>query len=73
MDVRSYEARQDKKLKNKEDNESGGDRKESPGTEVEVVWACDEKRGALICDYVGRRAMVMTLLFNAHFLFKLLH
>ena len=25
----------------------GGNRKESPGKEVEVVWACDEKRGAL--------------------------
>ena len=24
--------------------ESGGNRKESPGKEVEVVWACDEKR-----------------------------
>ena len=23
------------------------DRKESPGQEVEVVWACDEKRGTL--------------------------
>ena len=28
------------------DNESGN-RKESPGKEVEVVWACDEKRGTL--------------------------
>ena len=25
----------------------GGNRKESPGKEVEVVWACDEKRGTL--------------------------
>ena len=24
-----------------------GHRKESPGKEVDVVWACDEKRGAL--------------------------
>ena len=37
MDVRSYEAGQDKILKNKSDNESGGNRKESPGKEVEVV------------------------------------
>ena len=29
------------------DNESVGNRKESPGKEVEVAWACDEKRGAL--------------------------
>ena len=28
-------------------NESGGNRKEGPGKEVEVVWACDEKRGTL--------------------------
>ena len=27
--------------------ESGGHRKESPGNEGEVIWACDEKRGAL--------------------------
>ena len=47
MDVRSYEAGQDKKLKNKKDNESGGNHKESPRKEVEVVWACDEKRGTL--------------------------
>ena len=26
---------------------SGGNRKDSSGKEVEVVWACDEKRGAL--------------------------
>ena len=25
----------------------GGGRKECPGKEVEVVWACDEKRGTL--------------------------
>ena len=24
------------------DNESGGNHKESPGKEAEVVWACDE-------------------------------
>ena len=29
------------------DNERGGNGKESTGKEVEVVWACDEKRGAL--------------------------
>ena len=29
------------------DNDSGRNRKESPGKEVEVVWACDEKIGAL--------------------------
>ena len=46
MDVWSYEAGRDKKWKNK-DNESGGNRKESPGKEVEVLWACDEERGAL--------------------------
>ena len=27
--------------------QKGGNHKESPGKEVEVVWACDEKRGAL--------------------------
>ena len=27
--------------------ENGGNLKEHPGTEVEVVWECDEKRGAL--------------------------
>ena len=47
MDVRSYEAGQDKKWKNKRHNKSGGNRKENPGKEVEVVRACDEKRGAL--------------------------
>ena len=29
------------------DNESGGNHKESPGIETEVVQACDEKKGAL--------------------------
>ena len=47
MDVRSYDVAQDKKWKNKRDNESGGNHKESPGNEVEVVWACGEKRGTL--------------------------
>ena len=47
MDVWRYEFGQYKKLKNKRDNGSGGNRKESPGKEVEVVWSCDEKRGAL--------------------------
>ena len=37
MDVRSYEAGQDKKLKNKRDNESRRNHKESTGKEVEVV------------------------------------
>ena len=32
---------------NKGDNESWGNHKESPVKEVEAVWACDEKRGAL--------------------------
>ena len=31
----------------KKDNECGGNRKESTGNEVEVVWTCDEKRRAL--------------------------
>ena len=49
MDVRSYEAGQDQKWKNKRDNESGGNHfhKESTGKKVEVVWACHEKRGTL--------------------------
>ena len=47
MDVRSYEAGQDQKWKNKRDNESGGNHKESTGKKVEVVWACDAKRGTL--------------------------
>ena len=45
--VRSYEAGHDRKSKNNGDNELGGNRKESPGKEVEVVWACDAKRGTL--------------------------
>ena len=28
-------------------NKSRGNHKESPGKEVDVVWACDEKRGEL--------------------------
>ena len=47
MDVRSYDVAQDKKWKNKRDNESGGNHKESPGNEVEEVWAFGEKRGTL--------------------------
>ena len=47
MDVRGYAAGQNKKSKNKRDNESGGNHKESPGKEFEVVWACNEKRGTL--------------------------
>ena len=39
MDVWSYEAGQDRKLNNKGDNERRGNRKESPGKEVEVVRA----------------------------------
>ena len=46
--MRSYDAGQDKKLNNKVDNKTGENRKERPGKEVEVVWVCDEKRGALL-------------------------
>ena len=45
--MRSYEAGQDKKLKNMGDNESGENPNESPGKTVEVMWGCDEKRGTL--------------------------
>ena len=45
MDVRNYEAGQNQKLKNRDDIESGENRKGSSGKEVEVVRACDEKRG----------------------------
>ena len=45
MDVKSYEAGQDKKRK--KDNESGGNRKESPRKEVEMIRTCDEKKGTL--------------------------
>ena len=31
----------------KRDNESWGNHKESTGKKVEVVWACDAKRGTL--------------------------
>ena len=34
-------------MKNKIDNESAGNHKESRGKEVAVVWACDDKRGTL--------------------------
>ena len=54
MDMRSYEAGQDKKRQNKRDNESGGNHKESPGKKVEAVWACDEKRGTLRKSEGGR-------------------
>ena len=37
MDVRSYETGQYKKLNNKGPTKVGGNRKESPGKEVEVV------------------------------------
>ena len=47
LEARRNETGQDKNRKNKRDNESGGNHKESPGKEVEVVWACDEKRGIL--------------------------
>ena len=47
MQIYRYEGVQDKKWKNKRDNESGGNCQESTGKEVEVVWACDVKRGAL--------------------------
>ena len=47
MDVRSYEAGQDQKGNNKRDNESGGNHNESTGKKVELVWACEEKRGTL--------------------------
>ena len=47
MDVRSYEAGQYQKWKHKRDNKSGGNHKESTGKKVEMVWACDAKRGTL--------------------------
>ena len=52
MNVRSYEVGHDKQLKNTRniesgEIESGGNRKASKGKEVEEVWACDDKRGAL--------------------------
>ena len=47
MDVRSYEAGQEQKWKNKRDIESGWNHKESTGKKVELVWACDAKRGTL--------------------------
>ena len=47
MDVRSYEAGQDQKRKKMRDNESGGNHKERTGRKVDMVWACDEKRGTL--------------------------
>ena len=53
MDVRSYEAGQDQKLKNKRDNESGGNHKEITGKKVEVVWACEEKIRGILCRKEG--------------------
>ena len=41
----SYKARQG--------NESGGNIEESPGREVQLVWACDVKRRALWRDRNG--------------------
>ena len=54
MDVRSYEAGQDKKINNKRDNGNGGNRRESPGKEVEVVHVMRREE-----HYVGRRAVEM--------------
>ena len=44
MDVQSYEAGQDNNERIRWTTKSGGKRKGSPGKEVEVVWASDEKR-----------------------------
>ena len=46
MDVRSYklDTTRNGRIRG---NESGEHRKDSLGKEVEVVWECDEKRGAL--------------------------
>ena len=46
----SYKAGKDQKRKNKRDNETGRNLK-SPGKEVEVVGACDAKRGAQLRNY----------------------
>ena len=46
MDVRSYEAGQDRKLKNQRDNESGETTKKVQ-ERLEMVWACYAKRGTL--------------------------
>ena len=43
-------------MKNKGNNESGGNRKEIPGKEVEMGWAYMTRREE---HYVGRRAMEM--------------
>ena len=58
MDMRRYERGQDNKLKNKEKHTVGGNRKESPGNESEVVWAVDEKKEHHVrrgwkCEYRG--------------------
>ena len=34
-------------MKENGDKESGGNLKENPGKEFEVVWACDAKKGGL--------------------------
>ena len=47
MGVRRYEAVQDKKLIYRGDSAYGGNQKERSRKEVDVVGACDEKRGAL--------------------------
>ena len=47
MNVRTYKSRQGRERKHQEDNESGRNLKESIGKEVEVMWACEAKRGAL--------------------------
>ena len=46
MDLCSYKLHWDKKLESG-NNESRGNFKDSQRKEVEVVWACDAKRGAL--------------------------
>ena len=48
-----------KKRKKYRDNKSDENREESPGKEVEVVWACDKKAGGLCCkeDNGNRSAM----------------
>ena len=54
MDVRSYEAGQDKKLKNKEDNDSGGIAKKVQ--DKRLKWYGHVMRREV--HYIGRRAMV---------------
>ncbi len=47
VDVRSYKAGQDKNEIIRGTTKVGEITKNNPGKEVEVVWACDEKRGTL--------------------------